>query len=542
MKKLLLLSFIFISVAAFSQQYSNSWIDYSKTYYKFNVGQNGLFRISQSALNSISLSNTPAEQFQLWRNGQEVTLYTSATTGPLGGSGYIEFWGLMNDGKMDTKLYRDTDYQLSDHYSLQTDTSAYFLTVNTAGNNARFKDVPNNVAGNTLAPEPYFMNTKGNYYKNQINVGYGLPLGSYVYSSSYDIGEGWTTNDIFPNYALSANIDNLNLYAGGPNASFKFGVVGNALNNRNIRIKFFNNVIDDEPMPYYSYIKKTINNIPISKLQSPDFVVISFEDISAVTTDRMVVSFVELTYPSKFNFSNKTDFSFELPASATGNFLVIDNFNFGSTAPVLLDESSNKRYKGDITSTPGKVKFALPPSSIAQRKFILVSEDPSMVNPISIFSTRNFTDFSVAANQGDYLIISNPILYNNGSGINNVDQYKAYRSSTAGGSFNAKVYNSDEIIEQFAYGIKKHPAGIKDFIQFVKAKFPSPKYVFFIGKGITYNDYRANESNAYADQLNLVPTFGNPASDVLLSSPYGSIVPSIPVGRLSVVSGNEVGT
>ncbi|MDQ6761094.1 MAG: hypothetical protein M3015_00530, partial [Bacteroidota bacterium] len=224
MKKLLLLSFIFISAAGFSQQYPNSWIDYSKTYYKFNVGKNGLFRISQPALNAISLGNTPAEQFQLWRNGQEVTLYTSTPTGPLGTSGYVEFWGLMNDGKIDTKLYRDSDYQLSDHYSLQTDTSAYFLTVNPSGNNLRFTNAPNNVAGNTLPAEPYFMNTKGNYYRNQINGGYGLPLGSYVYSSSYDIGEGWTTNDIFPGYALSANVNNLNVYPGGPNVSFKFGV------------------------------------------------------------------------------------------------------------------------------------------------------------------------------------------------------------------------------------------------------------------------------------------------------------------------------
>ena len=50
-----------------------------------------------------------------------------------------------------------------------------------------------------------------------------------------------------------------------------------------------------------------------------------------------------------------------------------------------------------------------------------------------------------------------------------------------------------------------------------------------------------NQNSPYADKLNLVPTFGNPASDILLSSPYGSIVPNIPIGRLSAVSGNEVG-
>ncbi len=91
------------------------------------LATNGLYHITQSTLNSLGLGNVPAEQFQLWRNGQEVALYTSVATGPLPSGGYIEFWGMMNDGKIDTKLYRVADYQLTDHTSLQTDTAAYFL-------------------------------------------------------------------------------------------------------------------------------------------------------------------------------------------------------------------------------------------------------------------------------------------------------------------------------------------------------------------------------------------------------------------------------
>src|SRR6185312_10144624 len=98
MKKLLLVFFVFITASAWAQTYPNNWIDYNKTYYKFNIGQTGLYRIPQSALNAIGLGNTPAEQFQLWRNGEQVSIYTSATTGVLGSSGYIEFWGLVNDG------------------------------------------------------------------------------------------------------------------------------------------------------------------------------------------------------------------------------------------------------------------------------------------------------------------------------------------------------------------------------------------------------------------------------------------------------------
>lgn len=542
MKKLLVIFFTFLTAIVNAQTYSNSWIDYSKTYYKFKVATNGLYHITQSTLNNLGLGNIPAEQFQLWRNGQEVTLYTSVPSGLLPSGGYIEFWGQMNDGKPDTKLYRVTDYQLSDHYSLQTDTAAYFLTVNPTGNNLRYIDDANNVAGTTLTPEPYFMNVKANYFNEKLNPGYALSPGTYVYSSSYDIGEGWTSEDIYPNRGLSAGFTNINLYRNGPNATLRFGAAGNAINDRGIKVSIYNTVVDNESMPYFTYLKKTITNIPLSAFLDLSNLQIIFENTSTVALDRYVVAFDEITYPSTFNFNNQTDFYFQLPATNIGNYLVIDNFNYGNTPPVLFDITSNKRYIGDITSIPGKVQFVLPPSAIALRKFQLSSENTSVIINVSSFEKRNFVNYAVASNQGNYLIISNPILYTSTTGDNNVDLYKQYRSSAAGGGFNAKVIDINELEDQFAYGIKKHPLEIKDFIQYAKNTFSvTPKYVFLIGKGIEYDEYTTNQTSRYADKLNLVPTFGSPASDVLLASPYGSIVPSIPIGRLSVISGDEVG-
>ncbi|MEO8824124.1 MAG: C25 family cysteine peptidase [Ginsengibacter sp.] len=541
MKKLLIIILFFITGMAEAQTYSNSWIDYSKTYYKFKVGQNGLYHITQATLNSIGLGNVPAEQFQLWRNGEQVAIYTSSTAGILPSGGYIEFWGLVNDGKIDTKLYRVADYQLTDHTSLQTDTSAYFLTINTTGSNLRFTDAPNNVASNTLAPEPYFMNKKANYFKTQLNPGYASVVGSYVYSSSYDIGEGWVSADIYPGRRLQGSFNNCNVYAAGPGFSLKFAAVGSALNDRNVRAKIFNTAVDEEHMPYFTYLKKELKNLPMSYLIDANNIQVYFENTSTVPTDRMLVAFDEVTYPSKWIFNDQTNFYFELPATNIGNYLVITRFSYGSTAPVLFDLNSNRRYTGDI-STPGKVKFALPASSDTLRKFELVSEDPSAVQNINSLQKRNFLNFKITANQGDYLIISNPLLYTSSDGVNNVDLYSQYRHSPDGGGFDTKIIDINELEDQFAYGIKKHPSAIKDFIQFAANNFSiKPKYVFLVGKGIEYDQYTVHQSSQYADRLNLVPTFGAPASDVLLSSPYGSIVPTVPIGRLSAISGNEVG-
>ncbi len=111
----------------------------------------------------------------------------------------------------------------------------------------------------------------------------------------------------------------------------------------------------------------------------------------------------------------------------------------------------------------------LPPSTVTQRKFELVSENSSNINTITSFTQRSFVNYGATANQGNYLIISNTALYNDGTGVNNVDQYRAYRSSLSGGGYNAKVYDIDQLTDQFAFGIKKHPLAIKDFIQYATA-------------------------------------------------------------------------
>lgn len=532
---------LIISNALFSQNFSNSWIQYGKPYFKINIGAAGLYEIKQSDLVTMGWSNIPMEQFQLWRNGKEQPLISSKISGVASNTDYLRFWGELNDGSSDTKMYLKPNYQLSDYYSLMTDTSAYFLTIN-AGTNLRYQISPNVISGNTLAPEPYFMNKRGIYYRNKLNPGYALPAGDiYVYSSSYDMGEGWTSADIYPAGPLNGTINNLNVYTGGPNATIDFGMAGSAFNSRKVKLTLNGTEIFNEPIAYLNHVKRQINDVPVSVLSASNAASFVTQNTSTVPTDRVVVSHISVVYPSKWNFNNQSDFYFELPPSVVGNYLEIENFNSGNTAPLLLDITNQKMYEGDI-STPGKIKFALPPSTINVRKFRLVNISAGQIKQIPTPERRDFIDYSQATNQGDYLIISNPKLFNDGSGVNNVALYNDYRRSAAGGNYSSIVIDVNQLIDQFAYGIKKHPAAIKDFIAFAKNQFSiTPKFVFLIGKGITYDDYTKNQSGQYADQLNLVPTFGSPASDVLLVSPYGSAVPTYPVGRLSSINGKEVG-
>jgi hypothetical protein len=532
MKRILLCLFISCGFIVKAQVYNNEWIDFSKTYYKCKVGKTGVYRIAQSTLTGAGLGSAQAQDLQLWRNGVQIPIYTTIASGNLSASDYIEFWGEMNDGKPDKALYKDPDYQLNDKWNLLSDTAIYFLTVNPGGNNLRLSVMPNNVSANSLLPEPYFMYTLGKYFQDRIQDGYAVNVDNqYLRSSAYDKGEGWASNAFIGTHSL--NFTDLQVYNNGPSASFNIGVSGDAISTRTYTVKINNDSITGGPLDFFNYAKST--GVFPSSILSSNTAQVDVIDAGA----RMIIHKYEITYPRIFNFSNKSNFEFQLPANGNNSYLEISNFAFGTAAPVLYDLTNGQRYIADITAAP-LVRIVLQPSA-TERKLVLVSEEASNINFIGGFTQRVFTNYSVAANQANYLIISNALLLNGPNGTNPLEDYRAYRASAQGGAFNAKVYFIDELTDQFAFGIKKHPLGVRNFIRFARHKFGvNPSYVFLIGKGGTYTMQRFLESDPNSEKLNLVPTWGWPASDILLSAEPGSSIPETPIGRLSVIYPQEI--
>ena len=540
MKRFILLLLTAVSLSAGAQLYNNEWIDYSKTYYKFRVGVSGIYRINQAALVSIGLENTNADHFQLWRNGEQIAIYTSTQNAPLGSGGYIEFWGDNNDGKPDKPLYRQPDFQLFDKFSLETDSAAFFLTVNPAGGNFRYVTTTNNVAGNTLPVEPYFLQTAGFYYKDRLHQGRSELVGSsYTYSSSYEYGEGWTSLDIGTGATKTVNLTNLLPYtgAGAPDAIVNVNAAGNAVNPRYFKVNLNSDSIIGQTMDYYDYARVSAT-VPVSRI-SGGTAKIDVVNMCDNPGDRMVITHSEIIYPRLFNFQALRSFYFELEPNAAGNYLEIANYAHNSVVPILYDITNKRRYQGDI-SNPALTRFALLPSA-TKRRLMLIHQNVSLIPTITSFQQRNFINYGTAANQGNYLIITNQLLTGATGGTDPVEDYRAYRSSAQGGSYNAKVYLIDQLEDQFAYGIKKHPLSIRNFVRWARVNYPAPlTNVLLIGKGVLYTQFRVAEASPDINKLDLVPTFGNPASDILLTAEGSSSVPLTPIGRISAIYKEEV--
>ncbi|TDW95848.1 putative type IX secretion system sortase PorU2 [Dinghuibacter silviterrae] len=526
-----------------AQAYNNEWIDFSKTYYKFKVGSDGVYRISQSVLTAAGLGTADASTFQLWRNGVQVPIYTTSPSGILPANGYIEFYGRINDGKPDNPLYLQPTFQTCDHWSLETDTAVYFLTVNPGGGNLRVSDVPNTVATNHLAPEPYYMCRTGNYFKAWDNGVYLTVDGSYIISSSYDAGEGYIDgNGYFVGSPFSNTFSGLNVYAAGPPSTVRIGLANLSFENRTMELAYntggASHVLKDTAISQTQGFKIS-GTVPTSQLAAGT-VGVTMTDVNGDGNDEFTVGFTEVTYPSPFSFGGGNHAFFTFPASDTGNYLQVTSFTYGAVAPVLLDLTNGLRITGDLT-VPGMVQFVLP-ASMTNRELALISEDPGTIQQVTSLQTKQFTNFALAANQGDFLVISNPLLYNDGSGNNNVEAYRSYRASAAGGGYNAKTIDIGELVDQFAFGIKMHPLSIKNFLRYARNVFTAkPKFAFLIGKAVAYPYVKSWENIPTIYKLALLPTFGNPPSDMLLANDGNQFGGNAtPLGRLSVVNGAEI--
>ncbi len=541
MKRLYTLLLIMLSTWSITnaQPYENSWINYSQTYYKIKVWQEGIYRLKTNELlfSGIPVSSIDNRNIQLFRNGVEQYVYVYDQNGDhtLNGNDYIEFYGERNDGRLDTRMYKDTTWQPNVNYSLFTDTSVYFLTYNNSLLNKRLTVVIDTTYTGYTASN-YFIRDSYREDATRYNEGYQNP------DIDYTETEGWMDLAFYTGAPQPKTINTQNIYtgAGAPNIDINTTVAGANNNPHNINITFPGTNFSD------SYVGYKMRRYPFSI--SPIVFTSSSTvfNYSATTIGQFpdYNSFVNLSvkYPHTYNLENASSFKLFVPDDAQGKtYMQITNFNMtGSTEAILYDVTNHKRI---VVTQAGSTLSALVLNDGQTNPKTCYLAASSQITNISTNYIGNFN--YVTSNQGlfnnfatpkdsAYIIITNRALWNAALA------YKAYRDITT----NNKVVlvDVDELFDQFSYGVREHPLAIKNFTKYILDTWSSvhpPQALFLLGKSIRASDSRLIPTN-FAN--NLVPSYGNPPSDVLLTSGInGSIYdPKIPVGRLSAKTPADV--
>ncbi len=557
MRKLLLLSLIFVMSNIRGQNFGNEWIDYSQQYLKFPVSETGIHRLSYNELNTslsgmgVSLSSINPDNFQVFGKQQEVAIHIEdGGDGSFDSGDYLEFYAEANDGWLDSLLYDTPSSQPDLYYSLINDTIRYYFTWNNATNNKRVQ-LENDVNYSAYTPQDYCWKTNYIKYSNYFVEG---PKFDDISSPIYSRGEGWVGDNFNLNGTITTSVSTSNTYsgAGAPNATCRAISVSNSSSttgssgyNHALEITYgsSNTLVLDTNFLGYDLIDFSFA-IPNSSLGTNTTAVKHHSYSVGQATDKQNVSSVTIKYPHTFDFENTNYFDFEAPYSAGKSRLSISNFN-GSSPYLYIHGDTVKRVP--LTDNGGIWEAVIPNYSSGEDLSCLMVESSDFISVTSISPVNGsgtFRDFESESPDSAFIIVSNKIF------TNEALAYGAYRAG-AGGNHDTIVAFMEELYHQYGGGIYKHPLAIKRFCSMAIQTWPSkPQYLFLLGKSLRDaseeqdlgNPSHGSRKSTYSYEQNLVPSIGYPPSDnhFTLGLEGNNRLYAIATGRFSALTNAQV--
>jgi len=552
MRKLYAIIILFLLPVLSFAQFSNSWINFNgaspysaQQYFKIKVWKQGIYRLDYNLLQQAGFPvGMNPNQFQIFNNGHEQYIYVEgAQDNSFDPSDFIEFYGKPNNGSADKELYDNPADQLNPDYSLFCDTAVYFLTAAILpGTPVKRMIMETDVNFSLYLPENYITKTfKRNYTSKYLK---GDSQGDI--DPSYNGPEGFSGNT----FATAAPADNFSLpnvstFATAPIPSADVRMVNANYDGHfhTFNVEFNGNTIftDNTIFGYgrhdYSF------NIPIASLPLSNSLVFSGLANSG-GTNLMSVTYFKLQYPHANSFNGELEpFQF-FSVSNGGSKARVDFTDF-------LNSDNSTRFiyviSGDTVSKvttvrTGNLLQALIPVNGGEKNCLLtpVSAHYSSVADFYLSPENSdpdpqkfarFINYSYNQPQYDYLIVSHKKLWSE------AENYRNFRTQTG---YNPLLVDIDELYDQFAFGIYKHPLAIKNFCRFAITAFNNkPDYLLLLGKAVYPEEVRVNPT---ADQLCLVPTYGNPPSDFMFSNKIvdTTFVPRLATGRIAAQNVTDV--
>lgn len=545
-KRILLFFFSFAVLSSlWAQPFGFEWIQAGQPYYKFKIAKQGIYRIDAATLASagIDVGGTHPNRFQLFRDGQEQAIFIYGDKDDkFDPNDYIEFYADINDGKLDTELYRSVSDQAHTLYSLYTDTAYYFLTILPASSSkigARMSEL-NDTSYTSYIPEPYFTYNqnivlKDFYYRGGFIPSYPDPY----YLSPYLEGEGWVGSLINAGESREFIFNTPFASTSGFSPSFECKVFGNSnanlnanLVNHHLRINVapdagnYTNIKDSSFVGYgVNTFRSSLSNSYIGN-SNTRFRFDVLNDLG-VASDIQAISYINLQYARLFNLGNQSILRFKHNAIQSGlrSYLKFDAYAPGFQNPVLYDLSVGQRIQATLKN--GNELHALLNNDGKPHDIYLC--DSMDVMAIAVLQPITFVSID-PNNNYEFLMVSNEKL------ATAANRYKQYRSS----KYNTLLVNSNQLYDLYYYGYS-HPLAVRRFCKhLLSQQLIKPSFLLLLGRGYQNSLTRLPNTNEYFIN-NLVPSIGEPASDNMFTAGLAGSTkePAIATGRVAASSNEE---
>ncbi len=541
MRNILIVIILSLSFTAHAQMwngqdtlYGNEWIHYDQPYFKINIAEDGIYRISGQVLSNagIDISQINQNQYQLFKLGAEQPLYISSPTSTLSGDDFIEFYGEKNRGELDKYLFFLPEKEmLNPYYSMFTDTSAYFLTWGNTESGKRYTEAENDLV-NLPAPEQWYWR-KDTLVFSEEHIEKKYDGENLITLSSFDMSEGygsnWSTNRTF---TLERPMLNTNVNQPGT-LSIRYTAKKSGYDSHHTKITLNDVLLLDTLTQQgfnnqnYSFpIEANINSTLNLQLEG-----LFLQPNTGTNNDNYSVAFIQVQYPAYYKFDGQTNCRIHLADIDQKKYLELQNLGTEDNTNIIYDLNNQLRWTSNNENHITKIVLlpeAMPHSGE------LWAQEQNTIHQIQELKPITFVDYSQS--NANYIILSNRRLMGDNSPI---WAYKDYRSSAIGGNYQVLVVEIAQLYYQFAYGIDQHPLSIRNFVHFLKKNNETAVHFFIIGKGYVYQFERDKSGQERAQ--NLIPTFGSPGSDRLLLSDNLSSIPVFPIGRLAAKNESDIG-
>jgi len=536
----LILSVCAISAVA-QKKYGYEWIKTNQPYYKFKIISDGVYFIDSLFLvqNGLNLNGIDPKRIQIFRNGIEIPLFIQGENdGVLNANDHIEFYASHNDGKLDSLLYLQSQFQPHQWRSMITDTAVYFLTIlpDLSSTGKRFTET-NDTTFSSFVAEPYFINEVKIFPADYYVTGPDIANFDHKYNSSeYLDGEGWASALIgmggSANFSLNTPFKSLLSTAPNPTAEIKIIPDNNASaadSNHHVHISIAPdngsfNLLSNGNLLFSRYNIQHVNsNLTKSQIGNTQtvFKVDVVNDLG-LAADYNTLSFIRLNYARQYNLGSQTNLLFDVGhiQNSTSSFVNFQNYGNGNdTTPIFFDLTSNKRIKGIYNSGNA---MALITNDGHPHQLMLT--DSKQITSINSLTQVQFHVIDPTVGY-EFLLISHPAL--NISAL----RYFNYRKT----KYNTLKVNSQDLYDYYTFG-NPHPLAVRRLADHLLTKATTkPKFLLLAGRGYETDlirDQTFNPTLAYNG--NFVPSIGVPSSDIMFTSGLtgSGFEADIPTGRI----------
>lgn len=504
--------------------YANAWYNAGQPYVKILVWEDGIYRVDAAALSNAGFNVTPGSitNLQLIYRGQEQYLHVQTISGNLD---YIEFFGMRNDGRVDSILYRDPytkvhhpDLQPNKYLSLFSDTSAYFLTIGSQPGlrYATFSDL--NFGSYT--PEPYFRYQSYEEFhpdngQATWNYGGGAQYDIFhILNSYYITAEGYVGPEFYYNHPAMRTISTRHAANVGNPSEFECRIYGRSSWQHIFRATVDGHVmIQDSISSIYVRTRERPYNFPLNNTTSVLYEALGGQSLNV---DNNNICYTMMTYDHLFNMDGQAEIKVSDWQKASNAYFNFTN-SAAATGAVAYDLGTHTRCVG--AGSGNTVQVVVPGSP--QKRNLWVATTNAIRTPM--VQQPHLANLSDPGGGASFVIITHRSL------SASANAYKFYRDTCTVNPQTAKVVFTDEIYDEFGSGTVT-PLAIKRFCKYALDNWVTkPHYFFLWGKGQYETRGRAH---------NLVPTFGYPANDYDFVSDYDpyqvNIVPLASIGRVNV--------